>query len=624
MLTIPAEEKARLLSLLDAAYEKHRALLQEIDSAALVQTPLGKEAAVAVGARRSNIDFFFENLVPADAYSVVAAPVYYDYQALGSLRLGDDHRLRVMAYGSRDSIRLLFAKPVLEDPGLRGEIKGVLSFHRVNATLESTPTSEWSQRLSLTAGTLTRSQRIGPLMQELESVQLLGRVDQKLVLGPAADLFFGIDTDIELADGRYHGPRPPAPEGDPSMNDGLGLTESMSIRDRVEVIQPAAFVELALRPDRRVTLVPGVRFDWYGNLGKGSIDPRLSARFALGETTLKGGVGLFTQPPVWYYALPTLGNPDLDPYHALHGSAGVEQQLRDVVELGRVAAPGGDGGQDVAHVLAEDAAVEQLLASPHPLSVAAHGVDLAVVRQEAERLGQLPGREGVRAEALVHHRQRADRAGVLEIPVELCELMREEQAFVDQRPTRQARDVEGVAARDVALADGALCPLADHEQLALEARLVLRGRADQHLQDQRRALAGDGAQRRLVHRHRSPAEQALPGAEDLVLEDLLAARPIRRVARQEHAADAVFSRLGQLQACGHLGRQELVRDLEQNAGAVARLRIAAGRPAVLEVQQDADPALDDIVRAHAPQVGDEAHTAGVVLEARVVEAAGAG
>lgn len=36
MLTIPAEEKARLLSLLDAAYEKHRALLQEIDSAALV------------------------------------------------------------------------------------------------------------------------------------------------------------------------------------------------------------------------------------------------------------------------------------------------------------------------------------------------------------------------------------------------------------------------------------------------------------------------------------------------------------------------------------------------------------------------------------------------------------
>lgn len=309
--------------------------LSLIDSAALVQTPLGKDAAVAVGARRSNLDFFFENLVPADAYSVVAAPVYYDYQAVGSLRLGDDHRLRVMAYGSRDSIRLLFAKPVLEDPGLRGEIKGVLSFHRVNATLESTPTSEWSQRLSLTAGTLTRSQRIGPLMQELESVQLLGRVDQKLVLGPAADLVFGIDTDIELADGRYHGPRPPAPEGDPSMNDGLGLTESMSIRDRVEVIQPAAFVELALRPDRRVTLVPGVRFDWYGNLGKGSIDPRLSARFALGETTtLKGGVGLFTQPPVWYYALPALGNPELDPYHALHGSVGVEQQLGRGVMLG--------------------------------------------------------------------------------------------------------------------------------------------------------------------------------------------------------------------------------------------------------------------------------------------------
>jgi hypothetical protein len=229
----------------------------------------------------------------------------------------------------------LFSKPVLEDPGLRGEIEGVLAFHRVNAVLESTPSSEWSQRISLTAGTLTRSQRIGPLKQDLESVQVLGRVDQKLVLGPAADLAFGIDTEVELADGRYRGPRPPAPEGDPTLNEGLALSETLSISDRVEVIQPAAWVELTLRPDRRVTLIPGVRFDWFDNIDHGSIDPRLAARFALSDaTTLKGGVGLFTQPPVWYYAIPGLGNPALDPYHALHSSVGVEQTLAPGVKLG--------------------------------------------------------------------------------------------------------------------------------------------------------------------------------------------------------------------------------------------------------------------------------------------------
>ncbi|MBK7584723.1 MAG: TonB-dependent receptor [Myxococcales bacterium] len=308
--------------------------LSLLDSAALVEAPLGNDASVAVGARRSNIDFFFRELVPEGAYSVVAAPIYYDYQAIGRLRLGAEHRLRLMAYGSRDGIQLLFSKPVLEDPGLRGEIEGVLAFHRVNATLESSPSSEWSQRISLTLGTLTRAQRVGPLRQNLESLQLLGRVDQKLVLDRSAELAFGIDAELELADGRYRGPRPPSPEGDPSANEGLALSDSLSIRDEVELVQPAIWLELTLRPDRRVTLVPGARIDWYGNLGRGSMDPRLSSRLALGETTtLKGGVGLFTQPAVWYYALPKLGNPALEPYHALHTSVGVEQALGHGVKL---------------------------------------------------------------------------------------------------------------------------------------------------------------------------------------------------------------------------------------------------------------------------------------------------
>jgi outer membrane receptor protein involved in Fe transport len=319
------------------ATDRLRAVLELslIDSSALVESPLGERAAVAVGARRSNLDFFFKSLVPADAYSVVAAPVYYDYQAIGTVALGREHRLRLMAYGSRDSIQLLFSKPVLEDPGLRGQIEGVLSFHRVNATLDSSPSPELSQSLSLTVGTLTREQLIGPLRRDLESVQLLGRLDEKLRLGASADLLFGVDAEVEFADGRYHGPRPASPEGDPTLNDGLALTEPITIEDRVHLVQPAAYVELVWRPDRRVTLVPGLRFDWYGNLKRGSIDPRLASRVALTEsTTLKGGAGLFTQPPVWYYALPKLGNPKLDPYHALHTSVGVEQRLGRQVTLG--------------------------------------------------------------------------------------------------------------------------------------------------------------------------------------------------------------------------------------------------------------------------------------------------
>ncbi len=52
------------------------------------------------------------------------------------------------------------------------------------------------------------------------------------------------------------------------------------------------------------------------------------------------------------------------------------------------------------------------LARAHPVEVAAQGVDLAVVGQVAERLGQLPRGESVGAVALVHDGQCALEARV--------------------------------------------------------------------------------------------------------------------------------------------------------------------------------------------------------------------
>jgi TonB family protein len=76
-----------------------------LDSMAVLETPVGPRGAVAVGARRSNIDFFYDQFVPKDRFRVLAAPVYWDYQAIGTYQLGDHHTLRLLAYGSRDSLK---------------------------------------------------------------------------------------------------------------------------------------------------------------------------------------------------------------------------------------------------------------------------------------------------------------------------------------------------------------------------------------------------------------------------------------------------------------------------------------------------------------------------------------
>ena len=71
--------------------------------------------------------------------------------------------------------------------------------------------------------------------------------------------------------------------------------------------------------------------------------------------------------------------------------------------------------------------------------------------------------------------------------------------------------------------------------------------------------------------------------------------------RQEDHAHAVFARRWQLDALRrHLGAVELVRDLDQDAGAVAHQLVGADRAAVVEVGQDAQALLDDAVRALRP------------------------
>jgi hypothetical protein len=94
---------------------------------------------------------------------------------------------------------------------------------------------------------------------------------------------------------------------------------------------------------------------------------------------------------------------------------------------------------------------------------------------------------------------------------------------------------------------------------------------------------------------------------------------------QENHAHAVLARRGQVEAQGGaLAGKELMRDLNQHACAVARHRIAARGAAVGQIDQDLDALLNEVVRARAPEAGDESDAAGVAFQSRVVEALGCG
>ena len=118
----------------------------------------------------------------------------------------------------------------------------------------------------------------------------------------------------------------------------------------------------------------------------------------------------------------------------------------------------------------------------------------------------------------------------------------------------------------------------------------------------------------------APAQHREPFFARDPLQDSFGQQAMRRLHRQKHHADAVLARRRQREAqLGALARKELVRDLNQDAGAVAGFRIAAARAAVREVDEDLQSLDDDVVRLLALDVDHEADATGVVLVSRIVE-----
>ncbi|HTQ06427.1 MAG TPA: TonB-dependent receptor [Polyangiaceae bacterium] len=310
--------------------------LNLIDTSLELETPIGENTGIALAGRRSNIDLVYSSLVPKDTFSVVAAPVYYDYQGILSHRFGPHHRLRVLAYGSHDELKLVFNHPNAQDPGLTGNVQGATGFHRIQAELHSDFSPAVTQELTVALGRLDSSQHFGELQQVFGGEELYGRGEWTVEVDPALRVIGGLDLFANFLSGDYRGPVPTQQEGNPRQGDALAAERVLSAKDNhLNVVRPGAYVEVGYRPLQPLLLSPGVRADYYAEFSAWSIDPRLSARYELSDSTLlKAGVGRYSQPPLFWMSVPGIANPNLDPYHAIQVSAGFEQRVSKGVKFG--------------------------------------------------------------------------------------------------------------------------------------------------------------------------------------------------------------------------------------------------------------------------------------------------
>src|SRR5581483_4423728 len=115
----------------------------------------------------------------------------------------------------------------------------------------------------------------------------------------------------------------------------------------------------------------------------------------------------------------------------------------------------------------------------------------------------------------------------------------------------------------------------------------------------------------------------LPLLLDGQRDEALELGPARLVLpRQEADGDAVAA--GRRELLAEDAPEEAVGQLDHDPGAVARSRVGARRPPVLEVLKSPDRPDDRLVGRDAVELRDGADAAGVVLERGVVEADPAG
>lgn len=307
-----------------------------LDARIFAAGPITKTTRFVAGARRSWVDAWIGSALEAGgSTSVSAAPVYYDYQAGLEQDIGSHTTARLLFLGSDDRLKIVLNAPGDDDPAIGGALKNHTRWWRLQARTE-TKVSErvrWTNMVSY--GTDHEELSLGESFNlDIKTNPLVVRSDLRAKLLQGVTGVVGIDgawasADVDVLaapipeDGQANGPFFARPRRRQTLN--------------TTVFAPAVYAMLDLGFVKNLRLLPSVRADYTSDIRDWRVAPRFAARYDVipgpRRTTMKGGLGLYHQPPQPYESIPPFGTPNLRQNQAMHASAGIEQQLTDQVDV---------------------------------------------------------------------------------------------------------------------------------------------------------------------------------------------------------------------------------------------------------------------------------------------------
>jgi TonB family protein len=287
------------------------------DTGLLLEGPVGKGSFVLSG-RRSYIDALLRVAIPDDAdLDFDVAPRYYDYQAMLDYPVGGGE-LTLRVFGSDDRLDIV-AKDANEEEGDSSDSFGtVIFFHRADIVYKKQQ-GPWSFLITPSYRHDTVTGQAGDIFEfELITDTFSGRAEIARQLSKRAALRVGTETQAGYYTIDARAPGVPAP-GEGSTGGLLGGKQAQ------DYLYTAVYSTATLGATPRFTLYPGLRLSYSALIFKKmALDPRLRFAWEVGDsTTLKGGVGRFSQIPDAFEFNPVWGNPDIAMEKAVHTSLGV-------------------------------------------------------------------------------------------------------------------------------------------------------------------------------------------------------------------------------------------------------------------------------------------------------------
>lgn len=305
-----------------------------IDTRLLAEGPIGETGwKFLVAGRRSWFDVWLSPILSRQG-GVSVVPKYYDYQVELQKTINKHSSFRLLFFGSDDELKIVQPASATGSPTLAAGISDSTRFWRLQARYQNKISDKTELRVTGAVGQDVLEIGFGKNLVQTSTtpISLRAEISEKVTRGVVMNT--GLDiihtpytVNLQLPARN----RPGVPSNGPGVNPTLTSSQSGAL------FLPGAYTEWELTPWRGTRIVPGLRAD-YDSATKGwDVAPRINARQDLTrdfpKTTLKGGVGVYYQPPQPLETDPVFGQSGLLSNRSVAYDVGFEQDFTRQVNL---------------------------------------------------------------------------------------------------------------------------------------------------------------------------------------------------------------------------------------------------------------------------------------------------